>query len=73
MKHPKIEVTPEQAVAIDFLYNATNGFQYEMYCLLNKYLFNPNHSYSLIPELEVIRGSNLFQIVDGIRYGYEVI
>lgn len=72
MNHPKMRVNKEQAVALDYLHRITNGFHHEMYCIMNRYLFNPNTS-QIVPELEVIRGSNLFHLVDAMRYGYEVL
>lgn len=67
----RIFVTKEIAVAIDELKSMSNGFQHEMYCKMNKYIFNQASDY-FNPKLEPLRQSNLFDVVDAIRYGYKV-
>lgn len=43
----------------------------EMYCTMNKYLFNQAQDvYN--PKLEVLRKADLFNVIDAIRYGYVI-
>lgn len=65
-------VTKEIAESINELKRMTNGFQYEMYCIMNKYIFNQSSDYRN-PLLEPLRKCNLFEVVDAIRYGYRIV
>lgn len=67
----KVLVTEEVANALEELKCMTNGFHHEMYCTVNKYIFNQASDY-FNPLLEPLRHSNLFDVVDAIRYGYKV-
>lgn len=67
----KVFVSKEIAYAIDELSGLCAGFHFEMYCLMNKYLFNQAWDYRN-ETLEPLRKANLFDVVDAIRYGYIV-
>jgi len=67
----KVKVSSEVAIAIDTLSEMCAGFHHEMYCKMNKYLFNQAWDY-FNPLLEPLRTTSLFNVVDAIRYGYEI-
>lgn len=64
-----ILVTEEVAKAIEHLKGLTNGFHHEMYCKMNKYIFN-QASDTFIPELEPLRKADLIGVAMAIRFGY---
>ena len=65
-------MSKEVAEAIEELSDMCAGFHHEMYCKMNKYLFNQASAYQN-PKLEVLRKTDLFNVVDAIRYGYVVV
>lgn len=65
----EVKVSQEVAEAIEELSGMCAGFHHEMYCKMNKYLFNQAQD-TYNPRLEVLRKTNLFNVVDAIRYGY---
>lgn len=71
MREKKVEVVKEVADAIEELSELCTGFDYEMYCKMNKYLFNQAWDYRN-SKLESLRTCNLFDVVDAIRYGYTI-
>lgn len=67
----EVKVSQEVAEAIEELSDMCAGFHHEMYCTMNKYLFNQAQDvYN--PKLEVLRKADLFNVVDAIRYGYVI-
>lgn len=67
----KVKVSKEVAEAINELYQLCAGFQYEMYCKMNSYLFSQS-SACVNPKLEALRKANLFEVTDAIRHGYVI-